>query len=169
MLTILVGLCVASTSAIEYDAGVSDYYDRIPDGGDEGGDGGDGDWGDFGDWDDDAWGEEGGYYYSDSVGGYYGNSTTFCATDCPDNWIKDGMCDKSCNVEECKMDGGDCEGKTPGDSDYYFGGQNFNASDGAGAFSWDDFFDGALGGAYQRLAIFFAYTHTTPFVPEAPY
>ena len=36
-----------------------------------------------------------------------------CAPECPNNWIKDGYCDKLCNVEACEFDGGDCEGKEP--------------------------------------------------------
>ena len=35
-------------------------------------------------------------------------SDTSCSDGCPDEWIGDGMCDTSCNVEACKYDGTDC-------------------------------------------------------------
>jgi len=31
-----------------------------------------------------------------------------CAPKCPNSWIRDGYCDKSCNNPECEFDGGDC-------------------------------------------------------------
>ncbi|CAM1302043.1 Uncharacterised protein g3139 [Pycnogonum litorale] len=34
-----------------------------------------------------------------------------CAIACPTSWIKDGYCDKACNVSNCQWDGGDCFGK----------------------------------------------------------
>ena len=34
--------------------------------------------------------------------------TTSCSDGCPDEWVGDGMCDTSCNVEACKYDGTDC-------------------------------------------------------------
>lgn len=33
-----------------------------------------------------------------------------CNEGCPSNWIKDGYCDKACNVSECEFDAGDCDG-----------------------------------------------------------
>ncbi|XP_067931267.1 N-acetylglucosamine-1-phosphotransferase subunits alpha/beta-like [Watersipora subatra] len=33
-----------------------------------------------------------------------------CAPGCPQTWIKDGYCDKACNVSECGWDAGDCAG-----------------------------------------------------------
>lgn len=35
-----------------------------------------------------------------------------CAPGCPQSWIKDGYCDKACNVSECGYDAGDCDGKS---------------------------------------------------------
>ena len=29
------------------------------------------------------------------------------------SWVKDGYCDKACNVSECLFDGGDCLGPNP--------------------------------------------------------
>ncbi|XP_006821287.1 N-acetylglucosamine-1-phosphotransferase subunits alpha/beta-like [Saccoglossus kowalevskii] len=37
-----------------------------------------------------------------------------CNDGCPSSWIKDGYCDKSCNISECEWDGGDCDGVEPG-------------------------------------------------------
>lgn len=34
-----------------------------------------------------------------------------CAPGCPQTWIKDGYCDKACNVSECGWDAGDCAGE----------------------------------------------------------
>ena len=34
-----------------------------------------------------------------------------CAEGCPQTWVGDGYCDKTCNTEECQWDGGDCQGK----------------------------------------------------------
>ena len=34
-----------------------------------------------------------------------------CSEGCPSNWIRDGYCDKACNITECEWDGGDCDGK----------------------------------------------------------
>jgi UDP-N-acetylglucosamine-lysosomal-enzyme len=31
-----------------------------------------------------------------------------CNPNCPNNWIRDGYCDKACNTTECEYDGGDC-------------------------------------------------------------
>jgi len=31
-----------------------------------------------------------------------------CNPNCPNNWIRDGYCDKACNTTECEFDGGDC-------------------------------------------------------------
>jgi hypothetical protein len=93
-----------------------------------------------GDYDDDA-------MWMDDDFGYYGsgsNNTTKCVPNCPSTWIGDGMCDRQCYVEECQMDGGDCEGKDMsegGYGDYYFPGAG-NSSQ----FDWGDFFDNALGG-----------------------
>ena len=36
-----------------------------------------------------------------------------CSVGCPSTWIKDGFCDKACNVTECLHDGGDCLGPNP--------------------------------------------------------
>ena len=36
-----------------------------------------------------------------------------CSAGCPSTWIKDGFCDKACNVTECLFDGGDCLGPNP--------------------------------------------------------
>lgn len=33
-----------------------------------------------------------------------------CNEGCPSSWIKDGYCDKACNVSECEWDAGDCDG-----------------------------------------------------------
>ena len=35
-----------------------------------------------------------------------------CNEGCPSSWIKDGYCDKACNVSECEWDAGDCDGKS---------------------------------------------------------
>ena len=35
-------------------------------------------------------------------------SDTSCSDGCPDEWVGDGMCDTSCNVEACKYDGRGC-------------------------------------------------------------
>lgn len=32
----------------------------------------------------------------------------YCATSCPDNWVGDKHCDRSCNVPSCGHDAGDC-------------------------------------------------------------
>lgn len=32
-----------------------------------------------------------------------------CNPHCPNSWIRDGYCDKSCNTTECDFDGGDCD------------------------------------------------------------
>jgi UDP-N-acetylglucosamine-lysosomal-enzyme len=32
----------------------------------------------------------------------------YCASGCPDSWIGDNYCDRSCRHVECGMDGGDC-------------------------------------------------------------
>ena len=34
-----------------------------------------------------------------------------CNEGCPSSWLKDGYCDKACNVSECEWDAGDCDGK----------------------------------------------------------
>ncbi|XP_077995035.1 N-acetylglucosamine-1-phosphotransferase subunits alpha/beta-like [Glandiceps talaboti] len=36
-----------------------------------------------------------------------------CNEGCPSSWIKDGYCDKACNISECEWDGGDCQGVSP--------------------------------------------------------
>jgi hypothetical protein len=33
-----------------------------------------------------------------------------CAYGCQSAFVGDGTCDRACNVAECKLDGGDCEG-----------------------------------------------------------
>jgi Stealth protein CR2, conserved region 2/LNR domain/Stealth protein CR1, conserved region 1 len=50
-----------------------------------------------------------------SYGGYdYGYSSSrdsvsgYCASGCPDSWIGDKYCDRSCDVKECGFDAGDC-------------------------------------------------------------
>jgi len=35
-------------------------------------------------------------------------SQFYCATSCPDNWVGDKHCDRSCNVPSCAYDAGDC-------------------------------------------------------------
>lgn len=47
---------------------------------------------------------EGDSTYADS-NSYADNS---CSAGCPDEWVNDGMCDVTCNVEACKFDGSDC-------------------------------------------------------------
>ncbi|XP_052801171.1 N-acetylglucosamine-1-phosphotransferase subunits alpha/beta-like isoform X2 [Mya arenaria] len=36
-----------------------------------------------------------------------------CNEGCPSSWIRDGYCDKACNVSECEWDAGDCDGSNP--------------------------------------------------------
>ncbi|XP_052260463.1 N-acetylglucosamine-1-phosphotransferase subunits alpha/beta-like isoform X1 [Dreissena polymorpha] len=36
-----------------------------------------------------------------------------CNEGCPQSWIRDGYCDKACNVSECEWDAGDCDGTNP--------------------------------------------------------
>ncbi|EFA79588.1 hypothetical protein PPL_07640 [Heterostelium album PN500] len=33
-----------------------------------------------------------------------------CAERCPTSWIGDGFCDRECNIQACRYDGGDCPG-----------------------------------------------------------
>merc|ERR1711865_53520 len=33
-----------------------------------------------------------------------------CHPDCPEGWETDGVCDTSCNIEECGYDDGKCDG-----------------------------------------------------------
>ena len=35
-------------------------------------------------------------------------ATKYCATGCPNSWVGDKVCDRSCKVPECAYDGGDC-------------------------------------------------------------
>jgi len=46
----------------------------------------------------------------------YGNNnsggtkaTSYCASGCPDSWIGDKFCDRTCRVADCAFDAGDCE------------------------------------------------------------
>lgn len=32
----------------------------------------------------------------------------YCASGCPDSWLGDRVCDRSCNTKECAYDAGDC-------------------------------------------------------------
>merc|ERR1719471_1959121 len=49
---------------------------------------------------------------------------------CPSSWVKDGYCDKACNVSECLFDGGDCLGPNPK--------MGFGNQDDDHAFNWQD-------------------------------
>jgi len=39
---------------------------------------------------------------------YLAWDTPLCNTGCPDAWLGDGLCDRTCNVESCQFDHGDC-------------------------------------------------------------
>lgn len=58
-----------------------------------------------------------------------------CNAGCPSTWVKDGYCDKACNVSQCLFDGGDCLGVNPKmgfgdqDDDHAFNWQNENWGD----------------------------------------
>jgi hypothetical protein len=49
-------------------------------------------------------------FYSESKGFrfYLAWQLPGCAPKCPNAWIRDGYCDKSCNNARCDFDGGDC-------------------------------------------------------------
>merc|ERR1712227_1143268 len=36
-------------------------------------------------------------------------SIAMCPSECRLKWIGDGLCDKACNVAECRFDDGDCD------------------------------------------------------------
>lgn len=38
----------------------------------------------------------------------YTSSSRYCASGCPNNWVGDKVCDRSCKNAECAFDGGDC-------------------------------------------------------------
>ena len=48
-------------------------------------------------------------YYITQV--YLSWSIPDCAPGCPQSWIKDGYCDRACNVSDCGWDAGDCAGQ----------------------------------------------------------
>ena len=39
---------------------------------------------------------------------FYGTCQVECASGCPEDWIGDNICDKSCQTRECRYDAGDC-------------------------------------------------------------
>lgn len=50
------------------------------------------------------------YTYSSGQKVYLTWPVPNCNEGCPASWIKDGYCDKACNVSECEWDAGDCDG-----------------------------------------------------------
>lgn len=50
------------------------------------------------------------YTYSSGQKVYLTWPVPNCNEGCPATWIKDGYCDKACNVSECEWDAGDCDG-----------------------------------------------------------